>query len=70
MKTIKYTQKVRRGIPHLFKELLTDTDWGLTDLQHPMYRRLPTEEKRELLGLIQYLQQEGVVPEQNLEEPS
>lgn len=51
----KYTSKVRRGIPHLFRELLTDTDWKLTDFQHPMYRRLSSAEKQELLALMHWL---------------
>jgi hypothetical protein len=43
----KWTVKPRRGIAHLFRELLTDTDHGLLSFQHPMYRRLSTTEKRE-----------------------
>jgi hypothetical protein len=57
--TVKYTARVKRGMVHAARFIREDTDHNLTDLQHPMYRRLKTKaEQHDLLGFIQWMEQE------------
>ena len=51
----KWTIKPRRGILHLVKFLIEDTDRGLMDPQHAMYRQLTAPERRELQALMTWL---------------
>lgn len=51
----KWTIKPRRGILHLVKFLIEDTDRGLMDPQHAMYRQLTAPERRELEALMTWL---------------
>lgn len=56
---IRFTRRLRGAIPHLAEFLLEDTDHGLFDFEHPLYRKLKrVGDKRALRDLLQWLAQQ------------
>lgn len=70
----RFTNKTRRGIPHLLRYICEDRDEpasditlgprgkGFTHAGHPMYRRLAPGDRLDLLALVRWLEAQQAPP--------